>query len=261
MLRLIEGAVRFTAGATSPTPGVTTGRPDILTTMPVSPDPATLVATRTALHTAAEHLLAGPQYRATGRIGLHPAPGGFATTTFRQGDRALRLALVADQLVVTDDGEDRTAPLRGIGEAADFAGVRAGGPSEVYALETPLDPAASLRIDRPSAEHIARLFAVTADALDEFTTAHAAEDPSDPVLWPEHFDLAISMNEVNYGASPGDDGSDMPYLYVGPWAPRVGQFWTQPFGAVRAWDPSMTATDVAAFFAEGRERAAADPLG
>ena len=27
-------------------------------------------------------------------------------------------------------------------------------------------------------------------------------------LWPEHFDLATSIGEVNYGGSPGDAGHD-----------------------------------------------------
>ena len=38
-------------------------------------------------------------------------------------------------------------------------------------------------------------------------------------LWPEHFDLATTIDEVNYGGSPGDDGHPLPYLYVGPWTP------------------------------------------
>ena len=38
-----------------------------------------------------------------------------------------------------------------------------------------------------------------------------------PVLWPEHFDLAIDVDEVNYGVSPGDGYHGAPYAYVGPW--------------------------------------------
>ena len=37
------------------------------------------------------------------------------------------------------------------------------------------------------------------------------------MLWPEHFDVAVTDNEVNYGVSAGDDGHPLPYAYVGPW--------------------------------------------
>ena len=40
-----------------------------------------LAATRRSLHGVAELVLAGPQYRATGRLRLGMVPGGFATTT------------------------------------------------------------------------------------------------------------------------------------------------------------------------------------
>jgi hypothetical protein len=37
-----------------------------------------------------------------------------------------------------------------------------------------------------------------------------------PVLWPEHFDIGITIDAVNYGASRGDDHIAEPYAYVGP---------------------------------------------
>ena len=58
----------------------------------------------------------------------------------------------------------------------------------------------------------------------------------EPVLWPEHFDLGIQLDEVNYGISPGDAGHPRPYAYVGPWKPRTGPFWNAPFGALRTAD-------------------------
>lgn len=27
---------------------------------------------------------------------------------------------------------------------------------------------------------------------------------SSPILWPEHFDVGITLDQVNYGLSPGD---------------------------------------------------------
>lgn len=75
-----------------------------------------------------------------------------------------------------------------------------------------------------------------------------------PVLWPEHFDVGIQLDEVNYGISPGDHYVDEPYAYVGPWTPRTGEFWNAPFGAARPLrDLPGDALD--AFLAEGRDLA------
>jgi len=71
------------------------------------------------------------------------------------------------------------------------------------------------------------------------------------VLWPEHFDLAITVDEVNYGVSPGDAAHPQPYAYVGPWTPRTGEFWNAPFGALRPHTDIPTADALAAWFAEG----------
>jgi hypothetical protein len=76
-----------------------------------------------------------------------------------------------------------------------------------------------------------------------------------PVLWPEHFDVGISLDEVNYGVSTGDAGIPEPYAYVGPWTPREGDFWNVSFGAARPLSALGDATAVAAFFAEGRAAA------
>ena len=37
-------------------------------------------------------------------------------------------------------------------------------------------------------------------------TAGLGETP-EPVLWPEHLDVAVAVDAVNYGGSPGDDES------------------------------------------------------
>ena len=74
----------------------------------------------------------------------------------------------------------------------------------------------------------------------------------EPVLWPEHFDLGVAVDEVNYGASPGDAGHAAPYAYVGPWAPRQGPFWNVSFGALRPATELPDAEAVASFFADGR---------
>jgi hypothetical protein len=70
------------------------------------------------------------------------------------------------------------------------------------------------------------------------------------VLWPEHFDLGVTVAEVNYGVSPGDSFLEVPYAYVGPWSldDVQGDFWNAPFGAAR---PVAGLADLGGFFAEG----------
>ena len=79
---------------------------------------------------------------------------------------------------------------------------------------------------------------------------------SEAQLWPEHFDLATTIDEVNYGGSPGDDGHPLPYLYVGPWSlPDDGDpFWNEAFGASTTADASLTVEATVAFFESGRTR-------
>jgi hypothetical protein len=67
------------------------------------------------------------------------------------------------------------------------------------------------------------------------------------VLWPEHFDVAVTLDEVNYGVSLGDGYLPEPYAYVGPWQPRTGEFWNAPFGAAKP----LTGMDVEDFFRTG----------
>lgn len=79
-------------------------------------------------------------------------------------------------------------------------------------------------------------------------------DASQPVLWPEHFDVGVTLDEVNYGVSPGDDFVGVPYAYVGAHAPEKhrGEFWNAPFGAARELSMFEGVDDVLAFFMQGR---------
>jgi hypothetical protein len=113
-----------------------------------------------------------------------------------------------------------------------------------------LAPADTLLVDREAATYLAECFAVGDQALRRL-----APDVR-PVLWPEHFDVGISLDEVNYGLSPGDQYLAEPYAYVGPWQPRQGEFWNAPFGAARTLSELGDADDVLAFFRQGRDLAA-----
>jgi hypothetical protein len=199
-------------------------------------DEQVLVTTRRSLHGGAECVIAGPQYRAHGTIRLTVTPGGFAGV-------ASPLRVQGTELV----GPGGRWPLRAtLRELADTAGVDVGPPQGLYHDTSGVDPDEPLAVDAAAAEVLEEWFGRGDAGLRVFAPE------SSPVLWPEHFDLGISLDEVNYGISPGDAVHTRPYAYVGPWTPREGEFWNAPFGALRWADDLPDAAAVAAFFAEGR---------
>lgn len=198
-----------------------------------------LVTTRRSLHGVAELLLAGPQHARSGTIRLTPCEGGFATTA-APAVSAVRGSLVHAGRTVPLDGRTVAA----VGEAV---GLAPRAPSDLYRDGSGISAGDVLRVDEEAAEEIAAAFERGRAGLAAFRPAAPA------VLWPEHFDLGITIDEVNYGISPGDHFLDVPYAYVGPWRTRSGPFWNAPFGAAR---PLAEVPDLAAWFAEGAEEAA-----
>ena len=223
-----------------------------------APGEATLIETRLALQAVAEHVLCAARYRATGRIGLRSSPGGFTTPPFPSdhGDRTL--AIDGRDLVATDDRGTERARLTTVHDAAVLAEIEPGAPAEVFTPTTALDPEAPLAVDDAAAAVLAGWWALVDEALAAFRAEHAAEEPAETQLWPEHFDLATSVGEVNYGGSPGDGGHPQPYLYVGPWSPPEpdGGFWNRPFGALVPATEVPDASTALAFFREARARLA-----
>ena len=120
---------------------------------------------------------------------------------------------------------------------------------DVQKDHTELGPDSLLSVDQTGAMRIAAALGIGAAAL-------AAYAPSvEAVLWPEHFDIGITLDEVNYGVSPGDGYLDVPYAYVGPWN-RDGlddPFWNAPFGAAAPLTELGDEAGVAAYFARGRD--------
>ena len=121
--------------------------------------------------------------------------------------------------------------LTTLGELAAFVGSPPGVPDDVYPASTPLELDRPLVVDAAAERAFAEWFALGNEALLQLISLHAATDTSDIQLWPEHFDLATTINQVNFGASPGDAEHDEPYLYVGPFEQRSGPFWNESFGA------------------------------
>jgi hypothetical protein len=212
-----------------------------------------LAPTRDALHTVAEHVLAAGQYHSTGSIQLRCVLGGFETARLLDGDR--RLGVRVDRLVVSEPGGTREAELTTVAAAAAFAGIEPGMPGSVYPPATPLRPDEPLQIDAGAASTLAAWFELVDEALRRFAAEVGSAD--EPVLWPEHFDVGIVVDAVNYGGSPGDEHVPEPYLYVGPHAgpPARDDFWNAPFGAARTRSDIADADGAVDFFRQGRRRA------
>jgi hypothetical protein len=200
----------------------------------------TYVGTRRQLRGVAESLIAGPQYRAAGTIRLAVRADGFAGV-------AIPLAVHGTELVMPNDAVDLAAPLNVI---AENAGIDAGPPEGVYEIADPLPSDAVLKLDAAAAEWIHRSHYAGGYALKRvLPECH-------PVLWPEHFDVAATEDEVSYGVSVGDDYHPTPYAYVSPWTKRPGPFWNAPFGALYPLNPAhdvdALALRIADFFERGR---------
>lgn len=197
--------------------------------------PSTYAQTRDALHAVAEQLLAAARYRATGRIGLRPTPGGFGTPPYGDGEV---LRVDGCELVHARGGQERRAPLTTLTAASAFAGVPLGAPP-VYEAATSLDPDAPLPLDPRAALTLARWYAFATGILEEIHKSYP--QASALTLWPEHFDLAITIGGATLGASPGDNWIAEPYLYASPGDDRhrTGAYAAYPWGA------AMTYTDLA----------------
>lgn len=201
------------------------------------------VATRRQLRGVAESLIAGPQYRAAGTIRLAVRPAGFTGT-------AIALEVQGRELIWPNGAVPLTGPLR---EVAAAAGVVPGPPEDVYDVGEALSPDTVLDIDDASPNFLADFL-----YRSLYAGGHALKrvlPECHPVLWPEHFDVAVTENEVNYGVSAGDDFHPMPYAYVGPWRSRQGAFWNAPFGALSALDPTHDVDTLTERIVEFFERA------
>ena len=214
-----------------------------------------LVATRRTLHVVAEHVLAADRHRHEGRLGLRSVPGGFGTPPYDVEGETRQLEVTRDGFVMRQGGRVDVHPVVTLSQLAAGTGLEIGGPSHVYDLTTPFEPDAPLPFVPDAVDHLATFLAAVEDGLRRFADRHADEQPTDAQLWPEHFDLAIQMDEVTYGGCLGDDHLALPYLYVVPWTPLSGPYWTRPWGAGEEWRPGE---DVERYFESGWEAVRAD---
>jgi len=184
--------------------------------------------------------MAGPQKDAIDTVRLRVAPGGFATI----GDPTVSVvgvALVVGAKEIALDG-------RTIAEVAQDLGVTPRPLGDVYTDATTLGPDDTLTVDTLAATKFAEAWRIGDEALAAF----APEE--ERVLWPEHFDVAIALDEVTYGVSPGDSSIGVPYAYVSPFSKDDldDEFWNQSFGSATPLADIGDPAAVAAYFMRGR---------
>jgi len=201
-----------------------------------SPNP-----TRRSLHGVAELLLAGPQHRATGEIALRVTEDGFATA-FTPDLRFDGTAVVLGELRVDVAGLSYA-------DVAAAVGVTAGEPAGLYKDGSGVRPDEHIVVDSVVARAILDAFGIGDEALRRFAPE------AERILWPEHFDVGITIGAVNYGIAPGDEHVPEPYAYVGPHTPQQGEFWNVPFGAAQPVHELGDTAAVVDFFATGRRLA------
>jgi hypothetical protein len=215
-----------------------------------SPSPA-YAASRRALHAIAELVLAGPQYRRSGTIRLQVVENGVVTVAapglgIQVGDGVLRIAGSEFRIEADADALVTTTCTA----LAVAAGVEAGAPEGLYHDGSGVGPLDEIDFNPLLVSLFLDNLRAGNAALREFAPGET------PVLWPEHFDVGVTVDEVNYGVSLGDSHLGFPYAYVGPWTARTGEFWNAPFGAARVLAELGGVAGIAAFFTEGRRLAA-----
>ncbi len=218
----------------------------------MKPLPDSFATTREALHRVAEEVVA-PARKPQNEIALRQTPHGFGTPVFEFDEERVQVRVEGADLVLERGDHSTRAPLTSLADAGALLGARLL-PDGLPTDSSPLD------IDPAAAGALADFYELASRALDGFKSSLRGDaDASDTNLWPEHFDIAFEAGgegagrRANYGASPGDDSHDQPYLYVGPWTAKVeGEMWnaTGFTGAELGYSDLLDAEDA--------ERAAVD---
>lgn len=201
-----------------------------LTPHALPPAPSTLVATRRALHRLAAYVIAPARHAANGKFGLRYTLGGFGTPFFGD-DTQIRVETDDEgtQLVVQEGSAVRSSAVTSLAAAAAFVATPVDGDLAAEDDSTPLgDVDEVLGIDAAAARFLGEWYGFAFATLEAFRHDELSVDASRVQLWPGHFDAAVEVGDparrASYGASPGDDSSDEPYLYVSIWSPETSGF-------------------------------------
>ena len=192
-------------------------------------DVATFVATRDALHTVGEHVLAAARHAANGKIGLRVTHRGFGTPFFEHDGQPAQLRVDGTDLVVVH-GDDVTripltvlsSPTRGYHA---FPTTKPEGDLDLgYPTATVWSADLVRQIDTRAAAQLADVFGFACSVLEEIRCGQLDGDTTRVQLWPEHFDMSIDLGDDatgergTFGVSPGDTAHPEPYLYATHWA-------------------------------------------
>jgi hypothetical protein len=194
--------------------------------------PESFNETREALHQIAFFAISPARYRAMGRMGLAPAPGGFGAPEFDG-----KIARVEGDILVFESGANVASQLiTNVRNACRFFGHE-------YEIEwyedfrdplQPVDPDVALMVDDQASRALGRWYEFGFDILEEMRSRGVASDAASEVqLWPEHFDAATELGDsgrgerASFGASPGDAAHAAPYIYVAAWGEidRSNPYW------------------------------------
>lgn len=228
------------------------------------PVPDNYVESRLDHHRLAYAVVAEARHRANGKFGLRHVHTGFGTPFFGD-DEQVR---VEPGIIVVQRGSTvETAPITTLAAAADLVGVEPTTTAAEHDSPELGDIHAPLQADESTGRFLGDWFGFATSVLEELRVTPGASDVGRVQLWPGHFDPAVEVGDADqgqratYGASPGDDGSDEPYLYVGPWGDMVAApFWNAstfsgavvPYAELRAsTNPHQKALD---FFREALDR-------
>lgn len=208
----------------------------------MTPPPQTFVTTRESLRALACYAISPARKGRTGRIGLRSTGDGIGTPPFDDGSR---IAVRGDRLIFEPD---REAPITTLSAAAELLGITLSPDPGVGHDLPPFTPDTELAVDPAASLWLGAWYAFASRQLDRLSARLTDATVSEAQLWPEHFDLAVTVDldgaAVNVGFSPGDATSAEPYMYVGPQdtSSLHGGYWNAPFGAVLS-HAELRATD------------------
>jgi len=181
--------------------------------------PATLPATKLALHRLAVYVLSPARRAANGKIALRWTLGGVGTPFFGADEQ---VRVVGSQLVRQQGDHARVEPVTTLAAAAAF--VIDGPPDVAWAETFDVPPAGDsdddLGVDAEAASFLGDWYGFGYSVLEQLRADPESTDANRVQLWPEHFDAAFDClpddRRATFGASPGDAKIAQPYLYVVP---------------------------------------------
>lgn len=216
--------------------------------------PPSFATTRESLRTVACYVISPARKARTGRIGLRATGDGFGTPPFDDGSRLL----VRGDRLVREPGA--SIAITTLPEAAAFVGVELSADPGVGHDLPPFKPEEPLDVDAGASLALGAWYALAQRGLDQLRARWAGGTIGEAQLWPEHFDLAVTVEmvngaKVNAGFSPGDAFSAEPYAYVGPYdtAGLDGDYWNAPFGAYLPYNRIDSEEAALAFVLQGLE--------